>query len=128
MPDGSFVQTTEPDTVAAHDHTAQLDGIGRIRPEFYIILVTCDSDAYQTFMDAGWLEFAERAYDEDSGTFGPLDSSTWSAATRTRAENLILNNLGFDLPGEVQNDKHFLVWLLDIGAQRPLVEDESKHN
>jgi hypothetical protein len=109
-----------------HTHTSAVDPIGRVLPKFYLLLVTCDDAAYQAFMDAGWLEFAERPYDEETETFGPLDTTEWSAGVREAAENRVSNALGLVLPSIINNDKEFLMWLLDVGAYR--YEDESKHD
>lgn len=123
-PDGTIAQIT----VGAqnHNHTAAIDSLGRVLPKFYICLVTCSDDVYQVLMDAGWIEFAERPYDAETETFGPLDQTEWGAGVRTKAENLISNNLGLVLPSVISNDKEFLIWLLDIGSYR--YEDEAKHD
>ena len=57
-PDNTIAQITI--GAANHNHTSAIDAVGRVLPKFYLLLVTCDDAAYQAFMDAGWLEFAER--------------------------------------------------------------------
>jgi len=109
-----------------HNHTSAIDAVGRVLPKFYLLLVTCDDAAYQAFMDAGWLEFAERPYDAETETFGPLDTTEWSAGVRETAENRVDNALGLELPSIIMNDKAFLIWLLDVGAHR--YEQEDKHD
>jgi hypothetical protein len=70
--------------------------------------------------------FAERPYDEETGTFGPTDTTEWTPAYRAAVETRLENVLGIALPNEVENDRDFINWLLHIGVYR--YDDENRHS